>query len=147
MFVIGCFNSSYDNSQICSCSSDKTVILWDVATGQVARKLRGHAGVSTTNSVWYFLSCSFNFQSLLSFLAVPASFLLFISVSTLLFVLSFNFLYHTQIFCSQKVNCVQFNEEATVILSGESSSCKTPIIHNTLFGIQPQFQESWEKLK
>ncbi|KAG7251534.1 hypothetical protein CRUP_030151 [Coryphaenoides rupestris] len=52
---------SYDNSQLCSCSSDKTVILWDVATGQVARKLRGHAG---------------------------------------------------------KVNCVQFNEEATVILSG-----------------------------
>lgn len=40
------FHSSYDNSQICSCSSDKTVILWDVATGQVTRKLRGHAGVS-----------------------------------------------------------------------------------------------------
>uniref|UniRef100_A0A671UFL6 WD repeat domain-containing protein 83 n=1 Tax=Sparus aurata TaxID=8175 RepID=A0A671UFL6_SPAAU len=54
-------DSSYDNSQLCSCSSDKTVILWDVATGQVTRKLRGHAG---------------------------------------------------------KVNCVQFNEEATVILSG-----------------------------
>ena len=30
-------------------------------------------------------------------------------------------LYLFHIFCSQKVNCVQFNEEATVILSGESS--------------------------
>ncbi len=39
------FRSSYDNSQLCSCSSDKTVILWDVASGQVTRKLRGHAGV------------------------------------------------------------------------------------------------------
>lgn len=47
LFLIGCFNSSFDNSQICSCSSDKTVILWDVATGQVTRKLRGHAGVSS----------------------------------------------------------------------------------------------------
>lgn len=37
--------SSYDNSKLCSCSADKTVILWDVATGQVTRKLRGHAGV------------------------------------------------------------------------------------------------------
>lgn len=42
------FRSSYDNSQLCSCSSDKTVILWDVASGQVTRKLRGHAGVSET---------------------------------------------------------------------------------------------------
>lgn len=43
-----CFNSSYDSSQICSCSSDKTVILWDVGTGNVARKFRGHAGVRTS---------------------------------------------------------------------------------------------------
>lgn len=54
-------DGSFDNSQICSCSSDKTVILWDVASGQVTRKLRGHVG---------------------------------------------------------KVNCVQFNDEASVILSG-----------------------------
>lgn len=36
---------SFDNSQLCSCGSDKTVVLWDVATGQVIRKFRGHAGV------------------------------------------------------------------------------------------------------
>ena len=37
---------SFDNSQICSCGSDKAVVLWDVASGQVVRKYRGHAGVS-----------------------------------------------------------------------------------------------------
>ncbi|KAF3852834.1 hypothetical protein F7725_006189 [Dissostichus mawsoni] len=37
-------DGSFDNSQLCSCSSDKSLILWDVATGQVTRKLRGHAG-------------------------------------------------------------------------------------------------------
>uniref|UniRef100_A0A8K9XNS5 WD repeat domain-containing protein 83 n=1 Tax=Oncorhynchus mykiss TaxID=8022 RepID=A0A8K9XNS5_ONCMY len=47
---------SYDNSQLCSCSSDKTVILWDVATGQVTRKLRGHAGVRENNTTIF--SCS-----------------------------------------------------------------------------------------
>lgn len=53
-------SSSFDNSHLCSGGGDKTVVLWDVATGQVVRKFRGHAG---------------------------------------------------------KVNTVQFNEEATVILS------------------------------
>lgn len=48
--TIDSFPSSYDNSQLCSCSSDKTVILWDVATGQVTRKLRGHAGVRENNT-------------------------------------------------------------------------------------------------
>lgn len=37
--------SSFDNSHLCSCGADKTVALWDVATGQVLRKYRGHAGV------------------------------------------------------------------------------------------------------
>ncbi|XP_015271350.1 PREDICTED: WD repeat domain-containing protein 83 isoform X2 [Gekko japonicus] len=35
---------SFDNSQLCSCGSDKTVVLWDVARGQVIRKFRAHAG-------------------------------------------------------------------------------------------------------
>ncbi|NXK15776.1 WDR83 protein, partial [Herpetotheres cachinnans] len=56
---------SFDNSQLCSCGADKTVVLWDVATGQVVRKYRGHAG---------------------------------------------------------KVNCVQFNEEATIVVSGSIDS-------------------------
>lgn len=47
--------SSYDNSHICSCSSDKSVILWDVATGQITRKLRGHAGVSGVIFVCLFV--------------------------------------------------------------------------------------------
>ena len=36
--------SSSDNSQICSCSMDKTVMVFDVATGKSLRKYRGHAG-------------------------------------------------------------------------------------------------------
>lgn len=40
--------SSFDNSHLCSGGGDKTVVLWDVATGQVVRKFRGHAGVSTS---------------------------------------------------------------------------------------------------
>lgn len=41
-------SSSFDNSHLCSGGGDKTVVLWDVATGQVVRKFRGHAGVSTS---------------------------------------------------------------------------------------------------
>ena len=35
---------SGDNSQICSGSIDKTVVLFDVASGQALRKYRDHAG-------------------------------------------------------------------------------------------------------
>lgn len=42
--------SSFDNSHLCSGGGDKTVVLWDVATGQVVRKFRGHAGVSTSQT-------------------------------------------------------------------------------------------------
>lgn len=102
-----CFNSSYDSSQVCSCSSDKTVILWDVGSGNVTRKLRGHAGVRT----FYFicnLSASFSFQ-ILSF--------------------AFRVGFICLILLPQKVNCVQFNEEASVILSGETQS----VIQYTVF--------------
>lgn len=52
-------HSSYDNSQLCSCSADKTVVLWDVATGQVTRKLRGHAGVRAVWPYYYYMqSCT-----------------------------------------------------------------------------------------
>ena len=37
--------SSSDNSQLCSCSMDKTVMVFDVATGKSLRKYRGHAGM------------------------------------------------------------------------------------------------------
>lgn len=40
-------SSSFDNSSLCSGGGDKAVVLWDVASGQVVRKFRGHAGVST----------------------------------------------------------------------------------------------------
>ena len=33
---------SCDNSQIVSCSMDKTVMLWDVTSGNWTRKWRGH---------------------------------------------------------------------------------------------------------
>lgn len=39
--------SSCDSSQILSCSSDKSIILWDVSTGQAQRRLRSHAGFVT----------------------------------------------------------------------------------------------------
>jgi len=37
---------SCDSSQLCSCSLDKTVFLWDVASGKITNKYRGHAGLS-----------------------------------------------------------------------------------------------------
>ncbi|KHJ43770.1 WD domain, G-beta repeat protein [Trichuris suis] len=36
--------SSHDNAQIASCGTDKQVLLWDVETGRILRKFRGHAG-------------------------------------------------------------------------------------------------------
>ncbi|NXO73890.1 WDR83 protein, partial [Phainopepla nitens] len=63
--TLPCPRGSFDNSPICSGGADKAVALWDVTTGQVVRKYRGHAG---------------------------------------------------------KVNCVQFNDEATVIVSGSIDS-------------------------
>lgn len=41
-------SSSFDNSSLCSGGGDKAVVLWDVASGQVVRKFRGHAGVSAS---------------------------------------------------------------------------------------------------
>lgn len=41
-------SSSFDNSSLCSGGGDKAVVLWDVASGQVVRKFRGHAGVSSS---------------------------------------------------------------------------------------------------
>lgn len=47
---------SFDNSQICSGGADKAVALWDVTTGQVVRKYRGHAGVRRGRG-WDLGSC------------------------------------------------------------------------------------------
>jgi mitogen-activated protein kinase organizer 1 len=33
---------SHDNSKIASCSSDKSVLLWDVSTGNTLQRYRGH---------------------------------------------------------------------------------------------------------
>ncbi|KAK7285348.1 hypothetical protein RJT34_20117 [Clitoria ternatea] len=33
-----------DNSKLCSCGGDRQVFYWDVATGRVIRKFRGHDG-------------------------------------------------------------------------------------------------------
>ena len=37
-------DSSPDGSQVASGSSDKTVIIWDVATGEKVSDLKGHSG-------------------------------------------------------------------------------------------------------
>jgi WD40 repeat protein len=37
---------SYDNSQIASCGGDRQPFLWDVTTGRVIRKFKGHDHVS-----------------------------------------------------------------------------------------------------
>lgn len=89
---------SFDNSQICSGGADKAVALWDVTTGQVVRKYRGHAGVRRERGAAWgggfgILPGGRGTDSLL----LP-----------------------------QKVNCVQFNEEATVIVSGEGVAWGRP---------------------
>lgn len=37
-------HSSHDNTRFASCGGDRTVFLWDVATGDSLRKFTGHAG-------------------------------------------------------------------------------------------------------
>lgn len=37
-----CFFFKRDNSKIVSCGGDRQVFYWDVATGRVIRKFRGH---------------------------------------------------------------------------------------------------------
>lgn len=39
-----------DNSKLCSCGGDRQIFYWDVATGRVIRKFRGH-----DSEVEYFL--------------------------------------------------------------------------------------------
>jgi hypothetical protein len=39
--VLDC-QGSCDNSQLVSCSMDKSVVLWDVTSGNFSRKWRGH---------------------------------------------------------------------------------------------------------
>ncbi|XP_057432297.1 uncharacterized protein LOC130725054 [Lotus japonicus] len=34
----------WDNSKLCSCGGDRQIFYWDVATGRVIRKFRGHNG-------------------------------------------------------------------------------------------------------
>ena len=41
MQVLDC-QGSCDNSQLVSCSMDKSVVLWDVTSGNFSRKWRGH---------------------------------------------------------------------------------------------------------
>lgn len=36
--------SCRDNSKLCSCGGDRQIFYWDVATGKVIRKFRGHEG-------------------------------------------------------------------------------------------------------
>lgn len=37
-------NYPRDNSKLCSCGGDRQVFYWDVASGRVIRKFRGHDG-------------------------------------------------------------------------------------------------------
>lgn len=63
----------------------------------------GHHGISFEKHLHVFMAAA------LLFVPVYLFYVIFFSLSV-----SFSN------FCLQKVNCVQFNEEATVILSGES---------------------------
>lgn len=48
-------SASCDSSQIVSCGLDKSVILWDVASGTPIRRLRGHVGpVNTVRYIFYY---------------------------------------------------------------------------------------------
>jgi hypothetical protein len=57
--VLDC-QGSCDNSQLVSCSMDKSVVLWDVTSGNFSRKWRGHQvrqaglGISTWKMVLNF---------------------------------------------------------------------------------------------
>lgn len=41
-YVFYLLNSCRDNSKLCSCGGDRQIFYWDVATGRVIRKFRGH---------------------------------------------------------------------------------------------------------
>lgn len=46
------FSTCRDNSKLCSCGGDRQIFYWDVATGKVIRKFRGHdSEVGTNNRV------------------------------------------------------------------------------------------------
>lgn len=40
-----------DNSKLCSCGGDRQVFYWDVASGRVIRKFRGHDSEVNGNSI------------------------------------------------------------------------------------------------
>ena len=44
---------SSDNSRLASCGGDKTVVQWDITTGQIIRRFRGHTSVSLHASIRY----------------------------------------------------------------------------------------------
>ena len=50
-----------DNSKLCSCGGDRQIFYWDVSTGRVIRKFRGHDG-----EVCFFFFFNFNCFSSLS---------------------------------------------------------------------------------
>ena len=37
-------DSAHDNAKFASCGGDKTVYVWDVASGTITRRLQGHFG-------------------------------------------------------------------------------------------------------
>lgn len=37
-------SSTHDNAKFASCGGDKTVFVWDVASGTIVRRLQGHFG-------------------------------------------------------------------------------------------------------
>lgn len=48
-----------DNSKLCSCGGDRQIFYWDVATGRVIRKFRGHDGeVSYPSPIFHFFHFS-----------------------------------------------------------------------------------------
>lgn len=54
LFVYSCFNDFYhrDNAKFCSCGGDRQVYYWDVSTGRVIRKFRGHDGEVDVSKTW-----------------------------------------------------------------------------------------------
>lgn len=49
-----------DNSKLCSCGGDRQIFYWDVSTGRVIRKFRGHDSevfTSATPIFFYLIKC------------------------------------------------------------------------------------------
>ena len=132
---------SCDSSQLCSCSLDKTVFLWDVATGKITNKYRGHAGtlyriqdgptnpnLNPTTKQHAIVNIQLNIVKCPTYLDNLYETMLLhhcatlgcnchtaYAVATLIW---WQFVFFIVFIAVGRVNCVQFNEDSSLVISG-----------------------------